>query len=112
MNLSDKLSTLRSYGTALLAVAVAILITHSLAPVLDGHVSPIYVLAVFVSALHGGRNPALLATLLSSLAAAYFDLSEIHRIDIGVDDFITLESPRVASTAEIVPRCGGRSRQN
>src|SRR5437870_2050895 len=70
-------STLRSlaarYGTALLAVAVALLVRLVLDPLVgDGLPFLAFCLAVVAVAWHGGFGPSFLALVLGLLAAAYF----------------------------------------
>jgi signal transduction histidine kinase len=43
-----------------------------------------------LSAAYAGAGPGLLATLLSSLAIAWFDLGTTHTLDLGVDDLVRL----------------------
>ena len=80
----------RRYGMAVFTVAVAVLFARALDRYISPHVSPPYFLAVMLSAAYAGAGPGLLATLLSSLAIAWFDLGTMHKLDLGLDDVVRL----------------------
>ncbi|MCM3869111.1 MAG: ATP-binding protein [Pyrinomonadaceae bacterium] len=58
------------YGLAVSSVAAALFITYLLRP--DALVSPIFFLAIILSAWFGGIGPGLVAALLATMAIAYF----------------------------------------
>jgi PAS domain S-box-containing protein len=60
------------YGLAVLSVAVAMIITLLLRP--DGLVTPVFFLAIILSAWVGGIGPGMVAALLATLAIDYFFL--------------------------------------
>jgi signal transduction histidine kinase len=80
----------RRYAFAVLTVAVAVLFARALDRYISPHVSPPYFLAVMLSAAYAGAGPGLVATVLASLAIAWFDLGTTHNLDLGLDDFIRL----------------------
>jgi K+-sensing histidine kinase KdpD len=72
----------RSYGVALLSVTVALGVTLLLRPWLDLTITPIFMLAVMVSAWYGGWQPGLVATVLSTLAINYFFIEPLYSLQI------------------------------
>lgn len=60
------------YGVALIASAIAFLITWVLQPILAPSFFALFYPAVMVSSLYGGLGPGLFASALATLAAAYF----------------------------------------
>ena len=80
----------RRYAFAVLAVAVAVLFARALDRYISPHVSPPYFLAVMLAAAYAGAGPGLVATMLASLAIAWFDLGTTHKLDLGLDDVIRL----------------------
>jgi PAS domain S-box-containing protein len=64
------LATALTYGLACVSVAVALLVTLLLRP--DELVTPVFFLAIMLSAWFGGIGPGLLAALLATLAIDYF----------------------------------------
>jgi signal transduction histidine kinase len=75
------------YGFAVLAVAVAALVTWAIYPWLNPSISLLFFPAVLVSAMFYGYGPAMLSTLLSTLALA---LIFVPSLDIGIDDLLHL----------------------
>jgi PAS domain S-box-containing protein len=65
-------STVWRYGFAVSSVGVALFITHLLRP--DAFISPIFFLAVMLSAWIGGFGPGLTAALLATFSVVYFFL--------------------------------------
>ena len=57
---------------ALVAVAIALLLTLSLSPLIKPTVFPLFFVAVLVTAWYGGLGPGLLATGLAAAAIDYF----------------------------------------
>ena len=70
-NLRTPLPSLR-YGIALMAVAIALLLTLPLSPLLKPTIFPLFFVAVMVSAWYGGLRSGLLATGVAAVAIAYF----------------------------------------
>jgi len=66
------------YGLAVSSVAVALIISLLLHP--DVLVSPVFFLAIMLSAWFGGIGPGLLAALLSTLSIAYFFLPPLYSL--------------------------------
>ena len=66
------------YGLGVLSVAVALVIALLVRP--DVFVSPVFFLAIIVSAWFGGIGPGLLAALLSTTAIAYFFLPPLYTL--------------------------------
>lgn len=66
------------YALALACVAVAFMVTVLLHA--DGLVSPLFFLAIIVSAWFGGMGPGLLAALISTFCVAYFFLPPVYTI--------------------------------
>jgi PAS domain S-box-containing protein len=66
------------YAVALACVAVAFMVTVVLHA--DGLVSPLFFLAIIVSAWFGGMGPGLLAALISTFCVAYFFLPPAYTI--------------------------------
>jgi PAS domain S-box-containing protein len=84
--LPKPLSTIQSYGLAVLSVSVAL----GLALLLDrvhfpGLVAP-FLLALAVAAWYGGPGPALLALLLASLSFDYFFTEPVYTFYISLSD--------------------------
>ena len=71
-------SAAQSYGLAVLAVAVAWVVTHLLGP--DVLVTPVFFLAIILSAWFGGIGPGLIAAVLAMLVIAYFFLPPIYSL--------------------------------
>ena len=67
-----------TYGLACVSVAVALLVTLLLRP--DELVSPVFFLAIMLSAGLGGIGPGLLAALLATLAIAYCFLQPLYSL--------------------------------
>ncbi|HEX7150699.1 MAG TPA: HAMP domain-containing sensor histidine kinase [Thermoanaerobaculia bacterium] len=81
---------IRRYALAFLAVAAAVLVARALDPYIAPHISGPYFLAVMLVAAYAGAGPGLIATFLSSLAIAWFDLGTARNFDLGVDDLLRL----------------------
>src|SRR5919201_5877758 len=65
-------SPFRRYALAVVATALAFLVTRQIASWLQPNVLSLFFGAVLVSAWYGGLGPGLLAALLSLLTAGYF----------------------------------------
>ncbi|HJX80389.1 DUF4118 domain-containing protein, partial [Glutamicibacter sp.] len=67
-----------TYSLACVSVAVALLVTLLLRP--DELVTPVFFLAIMLSAWFGGIGPGLLAALLATLAIAYCFLPPLYSL--------------------------------
>lgn len=85
-------SRLHRYGTAVLAVELALVVMVLLDSLIPIKRSPFMLCfaAVIISAWYGGLGPALLATALVSLACAYFYLPLTYSLAIAPDDVLQL----------------------
>ena len=75
-------SRLLSYGVAILAATVALLLTQLLLPLLNPVIFPLFFAAVAVSAWYGGMGPGLLAIALGVGYSLYFLIEPIHSFAI------------------------------
>lgn len=66
------------YGVAVGSVALALVLTLLLQPLLAPSVMSLFVLAVVFTTWYGGRGAGFAATVLSVLASRYFLLSPVH----------------------------------
>jgi two-component system, LuxR family, sensor kinase FixL len=71
-------ATVLTYGLACVSVAVALLVTLLSRP--DELVTPVFFLAIMLSAWFGGIGPGLLAALLATLAIAYGFLPPLYSL--------------------------------
>src|SRR3712207_4679396 len=76
----------RRYGVAVLYVAGACALTRALWAWIDPHPTPLFLAAVMLSALYGGRGPSLLATALSARVIDYFFIEPTRGIELSVDN--------------------------
>ena len=83
-----EVSAVLRYGLAVASVAVALIATLPLGPTVL--LSPLFFLAVILTAWFGGGRPGLLAVLLSALALAYFHLPPIHHVRVDPPNRIPL----------------------
>ena len=79
-----------NYARAVGFVAGATVAEYFLWPWVQPSLSPLFTAAVLFSALYGGLRPALLATVLSAVASAFFFLPPAHSLSIGPDDALRL----------------------
>ena len=63
---------LAGYVVAFLAVIAAAVVTSVILPLIAPSITPLFILAVAIAALYGGRGPGALATLLSLVALHYW----------------------------------------
>ncbi|MDF5709938.1 MAG: ATP-binding protein [Nostoc sp. S4] len=81
----------KSYGIAVLASSLALLLSLLILPLLKNITFSIFFAAVVVSSWYGTRGSALLATFLCSLAIAYFFLQPTYSLTVfTLDGFIRL----------------------
>jgi two-component system, LuxR family, sensor kinase FixL len=72
------------YGLAVSCVAVAVIITYLMRP--DVLISPLFFLAILLSAWFGGFGPGIVAASLATLAINYFFLHQMHTLRIDLTD--------------------------
>ena len=73
----------RPYGVAVFTVAVSLMLTLALKPLLQGSIFGIFFGAVAVSSWYGGLGPGLLASLLSAILSAYFLLPPAFSLTVS-----------------------------
>src|SRR5918912_744875 len=83
-------STWLRYGVAVLAVAVAVILTLPLGSLASRMPFAFFFAAVMLSAWYGGLGPALLSTALSAVASAYFFLPPGYSLELGLTQIIQL----------------------
>ena len=86
----DPRRTALEYAGAIAAVALATGGTIAIKGVMGTSVSILFFPAVLFSAIYGGYGPALLATVLSTAALAYFFVRPYWSFDVGADDIVRL----------------------
>jgi C4-dicarboxylate-specific signal transduction histidine kinase len=84
--LRRKPPVMRSYGIAVLSVAVALFISRWPAFHLETAPASLFLCAVMFSAWLGGVGPGLLATVLSCLALSYYFLEPLHSFAVNSDE--------------------------
>ncbi|HEX8145992.1 MAG TPA: ATP-binding protein [Pyrinomonadaceae bacterium] len=82
------LSPLKRYGAAALFVAGACLLTQALWTWVAPHPTPLFLAAVMLAALYGGRGASLLATALAALAIDYLFIEPTGGIELSVDNAV------------------------
>jgi len=78
------------YGSPVLFVALALLATLLLWPLIKPQASPLFLAAIIVSAWRGGKGPGSLATILSGLTLDYFFITPQYRLGGGWEDLSRL----------------------
>jgi len=83
------LSAIRFYFTgytvAVIAVAIAFLLTQLIWLLIQPHLYPLFLAAVMVSSWYGGMGPGLLATAFAAVLCAYFFIPPIHSLAVNLD---------------------------
>ena len=74
---------LRRYALSIAAIAAAVLMSWPLKPLQDVS-TPLFVLAVLVSAWYGGPGPAALAAVLAILTADFFFIAPYYSVDFNL----------------------------
>src|SRR5258708_9022194 len=74
-------STVLRYGVAVSIVAAALILTLLLHP--DAFPSPVFFLAIILTAWIGGIGPGLVAALLATMALTYFFLPPLYDLRLG-----------------------------
>ncbi|MEA2173146.1 MAG: hypothetical protein QOD00_738 [Blastocatellia bacterium] len=83
-------SPLLRYGFVFLAVALALLMSWLLEPVVSRTPFALFYAAVMLSAWYGGLRHGLLATILSAAAGAYFFLPPARSMELELRDIISV----------------------
>jgi PAS domain S-box-containing protein len=83
-------SPLLRYGFVFLAVALALLVSWLLEPVVSRTPFALFYAAVMLSAWYGGLRHGLLATILSAAAGAYFFLPPARSTELELRDIISV----------------------
>jgi signal transduction histidine kinase len=81
---------LTAYLWSLLAVVGACVATFLIQPWMGPNLSLMFFPAVVVAAVYGGYGPAMFATVVSTLALAFFFVPPRYSFEIGADDWIRL----------------------
>jgi len=79
---------LKTYGIALLAMAVAFVATYSTWPLLKATPWAFFFAAVMVSAWLGGQGPSLVATGLSAVIGHYFFVEPYGSFGVRINDLV------------------------
>ncbi|HMI31175.1 MAG TPA: HAMP domain-containing sensor histidine kinase [Candidatus Limnocylindrales bacterium] len=80
---SLRTSGLRRYALSIAAIAAAVLLSWPLKPLQDVS-TPLFVLAVLVSAWYGGPGPAALAAILAVLTADFFFIAPYYSVEFNI----------------------------
>jgi K+-sensing histidine kinase KdpD len=73
-----RVRTLLSYGVAVTAVLVALLLTWVLASYFESFRTPLFFSAIMLSTWFGGFIPRIVATLLAVLALKYYYVAPLY----------------------------------
>lgn len=79
-----------SYGTAILFVAAALLVTLAIWSIVKPLASPLFLVAAMLAARRVGLGGGVFATLLSGILIDYFFISPEYQLNGNVDDLIRL----------------------
>jgi PAS domain S-box-containing protein len=83
-------SLLARYVVALLASALALLLTWLLQPFMQRNLFLWFFPAMVISALYGGLGPGLLVTLIASLSIGYFFIPPLGSFAVGTEELLRL----------------------
>ncbi len=97
--LKEKRFPILRYGIAILAVALALLLTQALWPLINPNYTPFFFAAIVLSAWYGGLGPGLLATVLADAAVDYFFLPPLYAINFDWSHLAQLLVFTIAATA-------------
>ncbi|MBE9178984.1 PAS domain S-box protein [Oculatella sp. LEGE 06141] len=78
-----KRTDFQRYGVAVVSVAVALVLTLLLRPLLAQSIFAFFIAAVTISAWYGGMKPGLVATVLSTLLAGYFFIAPFYSLGLS-----------------------------
>jgi K+-sensing histidine kinase KdpD len=87
---SDIGASVLRYLVAVWTVGLAFAATLLMSPLVPPGISPLFLLAVMISAWRGGSGAGLLATALSALASAFVFLPPTYSLRIDRDDLLQL----------------------
>ncbi len=87
---SVKRSRVLRYLLAIGVVVLATIGTFFVYPWIEPSISLLFFVAIVVPAIYGGYGPALLSTVLSTAALAYFFVPPRYSLSIGIDDAVRL----------------------
>jgi signal transduction histidine kinase len=90
MNRDTARTYLLPYGTAVLVVALALLITALIWPLIKPLASPLFLAAIMIAAWRGGRGAGLLTTLLSGFCLDYFFVPPQYQLGGSWEDMSRL----------------------
>lgn len=97
-NRSQIFEVLRRYLFAVGTVAAAFVLTFVASPLVEPGISPLFLLAVMVSAWRGGLAVGLFATVLSALASAFVFMQPRYSFEIDRADLMQLVVFSVAAS--------------
>ncbi|MDZ4870920.1 MAG: Sensor histidine kinase TmoS [Chroococcidiopsis cubana SAG 39.79] len=115
---------LKGYGVAVVAVAIAFLLTQLVWGLIQPHLYPLFLAAVMVSSWYGGIGPGLLATVLAAVLCNHFFVPPLYSslpgrdgivglIQFGlVAGFISFLNSRLRSTQHRAERNAREAEQN
>ena len=83
-------ATVLRYMVAVWTVGLAFAATLAMSPLMEPGVSPLFLLAVVISAWRGGLGAGLLATILSAFASAFVFLPPAYSLRIDRNDLLQL----------------------
>lgn len=83
-------AAIRHYLIAVATVSAAFTLTLAASPLVTPGISPLFLLAVMVSAWRGGLGPGLFATFLSAIASAFVFLPPAFSFQIDRSDLLQL----------------------
>ncbi|OWY67925.1 histidine kinase, partial [cyanobacterium TDX16] len=115
---------LKGYGVAIVAVAIAFLLTQLVWGLIQPHLYPLFLAAVMASSWYGGIGPGLLATVLAAILCNHFFVPPLYSslpgrdgivglIQFGlVAGFISFLNSRLRSTQHRAERNAREAQQN
>ncbi|PSM49428.1 histidine kinase [Chroococcidiopsis sp. CCALA 051] len=115
---------LKGYGVAVVAVAIAFLLTQLVWGLIQPHLYPLFLAAVMASSWYGGIGPGLLATVLAAVLCNHFFVPPLYSslpgrdgivglIQFGlVAGFISFLNSRLRSTQHRAERNAREAEQN
>ena len=106
-------SVIKRYGLSVLFVAISTSVTLMLQP--SARVTPLFFLAILLSAWVGGVGPGLLAAMLATLAVDYFFLPQTYSLDLTPPICLTFSSsscPLCSSVRGVLPANARRQRSS
>jgi PAS domain S-box-containing protein len=83
-------SGILSYGCAVTAVGLALLLTQLIRPLIEPSIFPLFFAAVMVSAWYGGLGPGVLATILTVFIIDYFYIPRFYSFTVDWSSLVRL----------------------